>query len=278
MLRIGASSQGESRLHMLRIVRRGDRHDPHDWTVSCRFEGAFEQAFTEGRAEGLPPGEPLKNLVHRTARDVGRAEIETFGLALCERVLGTYPRVSRVRVTVSEQPWSRLEAGGKPMGQAFVAGGPERRTVTVTSNGEQVAVVAGLEQLTIMRSAGFGPPRAAVDPGGFEDGLQPLVVGTLAGRWTYTTADVTFGPYRQGVRNAIVETFGCEARRSVHHTLYRIADVILSAYHEISEVTLSLHERPYRPADPLRALDTGTDLFVAVEEPVGVVEVTVDRR
>ena len=56
---------------MLRIMRRGDRHDPKELSVSFRFEGDFAAAFREGRADGLPPGETLKNLVHRTAREYG---------------------------------------------------------------------------------------------------------------------------------------------------------------------------------------------------------------
>jgi urate oxidase len=286
MLRIGASSHGESRLRMLRIVRRGDRHDPRDLTVSCRFEGDFARAFVEGRADGLLPGEALKNLVHATARVHGGAEIETFGLALCERLLSGYPRVTRARVDIAEQQWSRLESGGKAQAQAFLAGSHERRTTAVTSNGRQVAVVSGIEQLTIMRSSGFQPARrASEDPTGVDDGLQRLLVATLSARWTYSTPDVTFGPYRQGVRAAIVETFGCHASRSVQHALYSIADVVLVSYQEIADVTLSLQERPYRPADPfsagvdatLGAHPVSDDLFVAVEEPLGVVEVTVER-
>ncbi len=251
MVRIGASSHGESRLRMLRIVRRGDRHDPRDLTVSCRFEGDFARAFVEGRAEGLLPGEALKNLVHATARLHGGAEIETFGLALCERLLSGYPRVTKARVEVAEQPWSRLEVGGKAQAQAFLAGSHERRTAAVTSNGSQVAVVSGIEQLTIMRSSGFRAARRVKDDqSGMDDGLQGLLVGTLSARWTYSTPDVTFGPYRQGVRAAVVETFGCHASRSVQHALYSIADVVLASYQEIADVTLALQERPYRLADP----------------------------
>jgi len=65
MPRLGASSQGESRLRMLRIVRRGDRHDARDLTVSIRFEGDFATAFREGRSDGLIPGETLKSFVER---------------------------------------------------------------------------------------------------------------------------------------------------------------------------------------------------------------------
>jgi urate oxidase len=283
MLRIGGSSHGESKLRMLRVVRRGDRHDARDLTVSCRFEGDFSAAFVEGHSEGLLPGEALKSLVHATARQHAGAEIERFGVALCDRLLTGYPRVSRARVDIVEQPWTRLEVGGKPQGQAFAAGSPERRTAAVTSNGKQVAVVSGIDQLTIMRTSGLAPARARPgdesDPSGVHDGLQTLLVGMLSARWTYTSADVTFDPYRQGIRAAIVETLGCHASRSVQHTLYAIADVVLSSYEEISDVTLSLQERPYRPVDLFReGVENPDDLFVAVEEPVGVIEVTVERN
>src|SRR6185295_19422831 len=178
---------------------------------------------------------------------------EEFGLALCERVLAGHPAIAKVRADVTEQSWARLDAGGKAQGQAFVAGGPELKTASVTSNGRQVAVVAGIDRLTLMRTAGFAPaPREAADDGR-TDGLQRLLVGSVTARWTYNSADVTFRPYRQGVRAAIIETFAWHASRSVQHTLYGIADVVLATYQEIAEITLALHERPYRPADLLSA-------------------------
>jgi len=263
---------------MLRVVRRGDRHDARDLTVSIRFEGDFSTAFLEGRADGIIPGETLKTFVHQTVREHAGAEIEVVGLALCRRVLEVHRQVSRVRVEIAEQPWSRMDVGGKPQGQAFVLGSPEQRTAVVTSNGPQTAVVAGIDQLTLMRTAGFlsrGGPRA---DDGRDDAVQALLVGSLSARWTYSNADVTFGPYRQGVRAAIAETFAVHAARSVQHTLYAIADVVLATYEEILDITLSMHERPYRPADLFSAIPENPDeLFAAVEEPVAVVEVTVER-
>ncbi|MEO5897272.1 MAG: hypothetical protein ABIS06_16395 [Vicinamibacterales bacterium] len=278
MARISASSHGESRLRVLRIVRRGDRHDPRDLTVSFRFEGEFSSAFLDGNAEGILPGETVKSLVHAAAREHGAKEIETFGLALCAQTLDRQPRISRVRVEVAERRWQRLEAGGKAQAQTFVSGSAERRTAVVTSNGKQVSVVAGIEDLSIMRSSGFTPSERAADDDGAHDGLQRLLVGDLSARWTYTSGDVTFGPYRQGVRAAILETLAWHPSRTVQNALYTVADVILTSYEEIADVTLALHERPYRPADLLGATSDGPDdLFVAIDEPVGVVEVTVDR-
>jgi urate oxidase len=277
---IRASSHGESRVRMVRIVRRGDRHDPRDLSVSCRFEGSFAAAFQEGRADGLLPGETLKNIVYGVARDHGSEEIELFGLALCDRLLTRHEQITRVRVEVSEQRWSRLEAGGKAQGQTFAGGSGERRTAAVTSNGKQVAVVAGVEDLALMRTSGFAPAGGRhVDHTGASDGLQRLLVATLAARWTYTSADVTFASYRQGVRATIVDTFAWHASQSVQHTLYNIADVVLASYQEISEITLALHERPYRPADLFKTgVENPDELFVALDEPLGIVEVTVERE
>lgn len=279
MPRLGASSQGESRLRMLRVVRRGDRHDARDLTVSIRFEGDFATAFLEGRPEGIIPGETLKTLVHQIVREHAGAEIEVVGLTLCRHVLAAHRQISRIRVEIAEQPWSRMDVSGKPQGQAFVMGGPEQRTAAITSNGEQTAVVAGIDQFTLMRTAGFLPRGVgARSDDGLDDAAQAVLVGSLSAKWTYSNADVTFGPYRQGVRAAIAETFAVHATRSVQHTLYAIADIVLATYEEILDVTLSMRERPYRAADLFSAqVENPDELFVAAEEPLGVVEVTVER-
>lgn len=277
---IKASSHGESRVRVLRIVRRGDRHDPRDLTMACRFEGDFADAFREGRAEGLLPGETLKTILHDVVRQHGAAEIEAIGLAACERLFTRTSRITRVRVDVAEQAWTRLDAGGKAQGQAFAAGSGERRTTAVTSNGTKVAVVSGLDDLSLMRTAGFGPrtPREE-DHSGRMDGLQRLLVASLTARWTYTSGDVTFGPYRHGIRSAIVDTFAWHEGQSVQQTLYAIADVVLASYEEIADISLALHERPYRPADLFSAGEENPDeVFVALDEPVGLVEVTVERE
>lgn len=275
---LGASSQGESRLRMLRVVRRGDRHDPRDLSVSVRFEGDFATAFLEGRADGMIPGETLKTLVQRVVRGHAPAEIEAVGLSLCRELLTAHRQVSRVRVEITEQPWTRMDVGGKPQGQAFALGGPEQRTVAITSNGKQTAVVAGIDNLVLMRTAGFLSRRGVRAEDGRDDAVQPLLVGSLSAKWTYSNADVTFGPYRQGVRAAITETFAVHAAKSVQYTLYAIADVMLATYEEILDVTLAMQERPYRPADLFSAqVENADELFVTAEEPVGVVEVTVMR-
>lgn len=278
MPRLGASSQGESRLRLLRIVRRGDRHDPHDLTVAVRVEDA-RSVGTEGPPDVVVPGETLKSFVHQVLREPGEMELEALGLALSRRVLEADERVSRVRVEIAERPWSRLEVAAKAQGHVFALGPPEMRTAVITTNGSMTSVVSGIEDLMLMRTSGFLPRRSAVRADdGTEDAVPSLFVGSLSARWTHGSADATCPPYRHGVRAAITETFAMHAAQSIQFTLYAIADAILAIYEGILDVTLSVRERPYRPADPLRtALDTPDEVFVVMEEPVGFVEIVVER-
>ena len=57
-----------------------------------------------------------------------------------------------------------------------------------------------------------------------------------------------------------------------------IAGVVLATTEEIADVTLTFHERPYRPADLFAAgAENPDELFLVADEPVGTVHVTVER-
>jgi urate oxidase len=268
---IHSSSYGESRLRMLRVLQRGDRHDPKDLTIALRFEG---------RLDAMVPGEAIKNLVHRVVREQEHAAtaIEPLGLALCQAILQRHPSIGLVRVDLTEQPWARLDAGGKQQPRAFTPAGGERRTASVSSNGARSSVSAGLENLVVLRTDGFAPvERGRTSDEATADGLQRLFIATVSARWSYSSGDIAFIPYRAGVRQAIVEAFAWHKGPSVQATLTAIADVLFGSFGEISQVTLSVQERPYRPVGLLELSIDGDALFVAHDEPVGVIEMTVDR-
>jgi urate oxidase len=280
MPRIQSGSYGISRVRLLRIFRRGDRDDPQELTIALRFEGDFTPAFRDGETGGVLPSEAVHNFVRRAACEVEGPNLEDLALLVSARVLERHRAIGRVRIDIVEQPWSRLDVGSKAQGQAFAPAGVERRTATVTSNGERTAVVSGLQNLVVMRTSGFAPPRPAIDDDqGRSDGLQPLLVVTLSARWSYSTPDVAFAPYRQGARAAIIETLARDAARSLPHTLHAIGDVLLATYQEIVDVTLSAEERPYRPADLFDAGVVNPDIvFTVRDEPLATVEVTVTRE
>ncbi|HTI37798.1 MAG TPA: hypothetical protein VL484_09580 [Vicinamibacterales bacterium] len=266
MSHIHSTTYGETRLRLLRVLHRGDRHDPKDVTVSVRLEGG----------DALPV-EPLKNVVYRVARAQRFPEVELFALAVADAILGQFPQVTLARIEASEHVWTRIEVGGKAQGQAFAPGSGERRAAIVVSNGDRSSVTAAIENLVVMRSCGLRTAHRA-PPGhdAHHEGVQPLLVAALSARWSYGPGDIAFATFRQGIRAAIIENFVWHASGSLQHTLSGIADVILETYAELSSVTLTAEERPYRPAD-LLSLDAD-ELYVAREEPLGMVEVTVERN
>jgi urate oxidase len=256
--KVHSSTFGEAKLRMLRVLQRGDRHDPKDLTIGLRFEGAIE---------AMVPGEAIKNLVHRVVREQEHAAsaIEALAIEICAQILARHPDIGLARVDISEQPWARLEAGGKAQGQAFTPAGVERRTASVSGNGTRVSVSAGLENLVLLRTGGFAPTargRPADEP--TADGLQRVFVASLAARWA-------------GIRQAIVDTFAWHKGPTSRATLTAIADVVFASYQEIAQLTLSLQEHPYRPVDLLELSVEGDQLFVVRDEPVGLLEITVDR-
>jgi urate oxidase len=266
-----SSSYGEARLRMLRVLRRGDRHDPKDLTIALRFEGSLE---------AMVPGEAVKNLVHRVVREQEQAAaaIESLGVAICEQVLQRHPSIGLARVDLTEQPWARLDAGGKQQAQAFTPAGVERRTASVSGNGTQLSVSAGLDNLMLLRTGGFAPTeRGRVTEEATADGLQRLFIATLAANWSYTSGDIAFVPYRAGIRQSVVETLAWHKGPTLPATLAAMADVVLANHREVSQIRLSLQERPYRPVDLLDLSMAGDALFIAHDEPVGLVDITVQR-
>lgn len=271
MAKVESSSYGESRLRMLRVIPRGDRYDPRDLTIGLRFEG---------RLDRMVPGEAIKNLVHRVVRerDQAAAAIEPLAIEICGEILRAFASIGLARVEILEQPWSRLDAGGKAQGHAFSPAGVERRTVVVTGNGTRTSVQAGLENLVLLRTGGFVPvSRGTPVDDASADGLPRIFLATLGARWAYSSGDIAFAPYRTGIRQAIVETFAWHKGPAVLDTLRAMADVVLASYQEIGQVSFTIQERPYRPVDLLELASDADALFVAHDEPVGVVEISVER-
>src|SRR5262245_18802374 len=143
---------------MLRVIPHGDRHDPRDLTIGLRLEGCLDE---------MVPGEAIKNLVHRVVaeRDRAAAAIEPLAIAVCDEILHAYGSIGLARIEIVEQPWARLDAGGKAQGQAFTPAGVERRTTLVTGNGTRTSVQEGVDHLVLLKT-GRLPPAAGSRSGG----------------------------------------------------------------------------------------------------------------
>lgn len=276
---LSSHSYGASHIRLLRVTRRGDRHDLRDLVISVNVEGEVADAFTKGDNELLLPSDTLRNTVHAIARDEALTEIEHIGVALAEHFMNHQPQFTRVRIELSEQPWARLPVGGRAQGQAFTTANSERRTAAVTSNGARMSVVAGLDGFTIMKTAGAAFEGYLADQFTTVQATPDRILSVAASAtWAYLHEEVPFGVTWHGVRQLLVEAFVQQHSHSAEHTAHAMADIVLSSYADIGEVTVSLRQRSL-PLVELEqfGLDNPRVLFRPEEAPELTAEVTLSR-
>ena len=152
---LGENRYGKSRIRLVTVRRGADHHDLRDLTVDVALEGDFAAAHVAGDNAGVIATDTMKNTVYAFAADQPTGSPETFGLALA-RHFGAAPQVSLARVGIREQGWARIEAPGGPAPDAFLRAGPAVRTAEVTVAGDAAEVIAGIEDLTVLKTTKSG--------------------------------------------------------------------------------------------------------------------------
>src|SRR3954466_6090849 len=107
------SAYGKSGIRLVKLARRGDRHDLADLTVAIRFEGDYAASYAEGDNTGVLPTDTMKNTVYALAAREKVDEPEAFALILAEHFLDRNARLERVIVDLVQHSWGRLTTGGR---------------------------------------------------------------------------------------------------------------------------------------------------------------------
>ena len=270
---LAENAYGKQAVHLVTVRRFPDRHELRDVTVAVRFEGDFAAAYMDGDNGGVLPTDTMKNTVYALAAQHPFDDIEDFGLLLTDHFLANNPRASRVQVDLVEHPWEPLEISGT----AFRQAGGERRIADVTRDREGVKVLAGLENLVVMKTAksafeGFPRDRYTT----LSETSDRLLATAVRATWRYSRPDVPFGLWHQ-VRRVLLETFAEHDSRSVQHTLYAMGEAVVRTL-DVEEIHLAMPNRHHIPVD-LRpfGMDNRNEIFVATPEPYGLIEGTVRR-
>lgn len=276
---IAQSSYGKSRVRLVQVLRQPDRHDLRDLTVAVRFEGDYGASYTDGDNSAVLPTDTMKNTVYALAAQEPVGEPEAFGLRLARHFLDRNTRLTRVRLDLSEQGWGRIPRGDREHGQAFVQKGSGTRTASVEGTRDGLTVAAGVADLVIMKtahSAFTGFPRDEYTT--LPETRDRLLATALSATWRYTTADLDFGPAWRAVRTTLLEVFAEHHSESVQHTLFAMGQGALDALADVAEIRLVMPNRHHLPIDlsPF-GLPNRNEVFVATEEPHGLIEATLVR-
>jgi urate oxidase len=268
---------GKSRIRLVKVRRAADRHDVVDLTVDIQLEGAFEPVYTDGDNTSCLATDTMKNTVYAFARRDPIEHVEAFALRLADHFIAT-PPVDSVRIAIAEDRWDRLSSGGAAHPHAFAKGGGEQWTAEIRRDRHGARVAAGLTNLLVMKTANSafaGFPRDGFTT--LPETEDRILATSITASWQYRDGMRDFGA-REAIRSALLAAFAAHDSRSVQHTLYAIGEAALAACAEVTEITLALPNRHHLLVDlsPF-GLDNPNEIFVATDQPFGLIEATVKR-
>jgi urate oxidase len=273
------SAYGKSGVRLVQVTRRADRHDVSDLAVAIRFRGDYDRSYTAGDNTGVLPTDTMKNTVYALAADTIVQEPEPFGLALAGHFLDRNPRLAEVQIELTARIWARIRRGGSEDGQAFTGQGPERRVATVTVDRSRSIVSAGLADLLILKTSrsaftGFLRDELTTLP----ETEDRLLATSLTATWQYGNTEVDFGPIWRLVRETLLESFAAHDSQSVQHTMYAMGEAVIARVAEVASIHLVMPNKHHLPVDVSRfGAENRNEIFVATDEPFGLIEATVAR-
>jgi urate oxidase len=273
------TAYGKSSVRLVKVTRRGDRHDLRDLTVAIRFEGDYDQSYTEGDNSGVLPTDTMKNTVYALAAQHPVDDPERFGLLLGTHFLAGSPLLNKVVIEISEHPWGRIAMGGRDHGQAFVRHGRESRTAAIHCERDRASVSAGISDLVILKSSHSAFTGFLRD--GYTtlaDSSDRLLATSLTATWHYRDHGIDFGASWRAVRQTLLEAFAEHDSASVQHTLYAMGQSVLASIDAVSAVRLVMPNKHHLPFDLTRlGLENRNEIFVPTDEPYGLIEATMVR-
>jgi urate oxidase len=276
---LGENRYGKAGVRLVRVTRRGERHDLCDLTVAIALSGDFEAVHLRGDNAAVLPTDSQKNAVYALAAEGPLGEIEAFALRLGRHFVSTAAAARQAVVHVEEHRWERVAVDGGEHPHAFQSAGGERRVAVATVRDGEAAVVAGLDDLLLLKTTGSEFHGFATDRYTTLAETRDRVLATaVAARWRHRGLDAAWAESFAGARRALLETFARHHSLSLQQTLYEMGRAALEARPELAEVRLSLPNRHHVAVDVVPfGLADHREVYVATDRPYGLIEGTVRR-
>jgi len=279
---LGDNQYGKAETHVVRVTKGGPEgsiHDVKDMTVSVMLAGDFAGTHLTGDNSNVVPTDSQKNAVFALAKESPIGEIEDFALRLAHQFVIDHASVQRARVSIAEQPWTRINAGGKPHPHAFERAGSEKRMTTVTCTRDSEWVVSGVSQLTLLKTTGsefWGYPKDRYTT--LPETHERVLATAVDARWRYEPATADWAAAHAQTRRLIVETFATKHSLSLQQTLFAMGEAVLEARPEIAEIRFVMPNKHHFVVDlqPF-GLENDNEVFYASDRPYGLIEGTVTR-
>ncbi len=279
-VKIVHNNYGKSRVRLLKVARRGERHEIQEITVKISFEGDFTAVHTVGDNSHALPTDTMKNTVYALASQTREIEeIEIFGRRLANHFLTRNQPVTRVVIEIAEHGWTRMNLDEKAHPHSFIKGSGETRTTKISATREETTIESGIEDLIVLKTTkssfvGFVKDRYTTLP----EATDRVLATSIKAVWRYADAEKATCDVWREIRQTIIEIFAAHDSLSVQHTLYAMGEAVLEKFPAIAEIAFSLPNIHFLPVDLSRlGLENGNEIFLPTDEPHGLIEARLSR-
>ncbi|GAA1612175.1 factor-independent urate hydroxylase [Leucobacter chromiireducens] len=278
---LGDNQFGKAENHLVKVTKNGDRHTIEDLTVISQLHGDFASAYYDGNNEHVVPTDTQKNTVFAFAKD-GVGSPEDFLLRLGQHYVDDFEWVTGGRWAARQVEWDRIPVNGEGHDHSFYRGGSggETRTAVVKIDGDQQYVIAGLEDLSVLKTTQSGFVGFPVDQyTTLQETTDRILATSVTGRWLYNTTDVDFNASYASVKKILLEVFTNHYSRALQETQYLMGKAVLEAHPEIDEIKFSMPNLHHFVVDfTPYGMENDNEVFWAAHSPYGQIEGTLRRE
>ncbi|RBO96500.1 factor-independent urate hydroxylase [Nocardia puris] len=275
---LGPNQYGKAENRVVRIHRENARHEIRDVNVSTTLRGDFAAAHLEGDQSAVLPTDSQKNTAYAFAKDRLGA-IEDYGLDLARHFASRFAAVDCARIDIEEYLWQRATVAGREHDHTWIRRGQEVRTAAVTATADEAWVIAGLKDLTLLKSTGSAFEGFLVDE---YTTLRPaadrVLATTVTVEWRYTATDIAWDTTYADVRALLIDRFADVDSKALQQTLFEMGKAVLEAHPPIAEIRLSAPNNHHFAYDlaPF-GLPNPNEVFHAADRPYGLIQASVLR-
>ena len=276
---LGPNQYGKAEVRVVKITRDTARHEIEDLNVTSQLRGDFAAAHLSGDNSHVVATDTQKNTIFAFARD-GIGSPEAFLLRLADHFTGSFDWVTGGRWEAESFAWHRIHAHGAEHDHSFVRSGQEIRTAVVVADGDNRHVIAGLKDLTVLKTTesgfeGYPKDRYTTLP----ETSDRILATDVAARWRYDRAGVDYNAAYESVRALLLEAFAEKYSAALQATLFDMGERVLQRHPEIAEIRFSMPNKHHFVVDlsPF-GLDNPNEVFYAADRPYGLIEATVTRE
>ncbi|KTR82007.1 factor-independent urate hydroxylase [Leucobacter chromiiresistens] len=278
---LGDNQFGKAENHLVKVTKHGSRHSIEDLTVVSQLHGDFAAAYYDGDNAHVVPTDTQKNTVFAFAQ-AGVGSPEDFLLRLGQHFVDDFDWVTGGRWAARQVTWDRIEVDGVEHDHSFFRGGSggETRTAVVKLVGDEQHVIAGLEDLSVLKTTESGFVGYPVDQyTTLAETTDRILATSVTGRWLYNTTDLDFNATYASVKRIMLEVFTNHYSRALQETQYLMGKAVLEAHPEIDEIKFSMPNLHHFAVD-LSYCDVENDneVFWAAHSPYGLIEGTLRRE